>query len=153
MPSYLLITLHLLSAVIWVGGMFFAYVALRPTAAEQLEPPARLKLWVGVFSRFFPFVWIAIILLPVTGYMMIFSFYQGFEHTPHYINTMNVLGLVMILLYLHLFFAPYKRLKLAVTAENWPEAGKKLAQMRILIAVNLTIGLIVVALAGAGRYL
>ena len=153
MPSYLLITLHLLSAVIWVGGMFFAYIALRPTAAEQLEPAVRLKLWVGVFSRFFPFVWVAVILLPLTGYMMIFSFYQGFEHTPTYIHTMNGLGIVMLLLYLHVFFAPYKRLKLAVAAENFPEAGKKLAQIRILIAVNLTIGLIVVAVAAAGRYL
>lgn len=153
MPSYLLLTLHLLSAVIWVGGMFFAYIILRPTAAEQLEPPVRLTLWVGVFQRFFPFVWIAVILLPITGYMMIFSFYQGFEHAPTYIHTMNGLGIVMILLYMHVFFAPYKRLKLAVAAQNWPEGGKKLAQIRILIAINLTIGLIVVAVAGAGRYL
>ena len=33
------IPLHLLAAVIWVGGMFFAYMALRPVAASLLEPP------------------------------------------------------------------------------------------------------------------
>ena len=38
------ITLHLLSAVIWVGGMFFAYMVLRPAAATLLEPPQRLPL-------------------------------------------------------------------------------------------------------------
>lgn len=153
MPSYILIALHLLSAVVWVGGMFFAYVVLRPTAAAQLEPPARLKLWSGVFSRFFPYVWIAVILLPLTGYMMIFTFYQGFEHTPKYIHTMNGLGIVMILIYMHVFFAPYRRLKQAVAAEDWPTGGKKLAQIRILIAINLLIGLVVVAIAAAGRYL
>ena len=33
----LAITLHLLAAVIWVGGMFFAYIAMRP-AAQFLDP-------------------------------------------------------------------------------------------------------------------
>lgn len=153
MPSYILLSLHLLSAVVWVGGMFFAYIILRPTAAAQLEPPARLTLWTEIFSRFFPFVWIAVALLPVTGYMMVFSFYQGFEHAPKYIHIMNGLGILMFLLYLHVFFAPYKRLKLAVAEENWPEGGKKLNQIRILIGVNLAIGLVVIAVAGAGRYL
>ncbi len=153
MPSYILLALHVLSAVIWVGGMFFAYVVLRPTAAAQLEPPVRLTLWVGVFSRFFPYVWAAVILLPLTGYIMMFSFYQGFENAPKFIHTMNGLGIVMILLYLHVFFAPYKRLKQAVAIEDWPAAGKKLAQIRILIGVNLTIGLIVISVAAAGRYL
>lgn len=153
MPSYILLALHVLAAVIWVGGMFFAHVVLRPTAAAQLEPPVRLKLWVGVFNRFFPFVWIAVLLLPITGYIMVFSFYQGFEHAPTYIHIMNGLGILMILIYLHIFFAPYKRLKLAVTSENWPEGGKKINQIRMMVGINLVIGLIVVAVAAAGRYL
>jgi len=153
MPSYILLALHLLSAVVWVGGMFFAYMALRPAAAEQLEPPQRLKLWVGVFSRFFPFVWIAVVLLLSTGYMMTFTFYQGFEQAPKYIHIMNGLGIIMVLLYMHVFFAPYKRLKQAVANEDWPTGGKKLAQIRLLIAINLSLGLIVVIAASAGRYL
>lgn len=153
MPSYLLIALHILSAVIWVGGMFFAYVVLRPTAAAQLAPPARLKLWAGVFSRFFPYVWTAVILLLVSGYMMVFKFYQGFEQAPTFIHTMNGLGIVMILIFMHVFFAPYKRLKQAIANEDWPTGGKKLAQIRLLIAINLTIGLVVIAIAAAGRYL
>lgn len=38
----LAITLHVLSAVVWVGGMFFAWMALRPVAASLLEPPPRV---------------------------------------------------------------------------------------------------------------
>ena len=153
MPSYILLTLHVLSAVIWVGGMFFAYVVLRPTAATQLEPPVRLKLWAGVFSRFFPYVWGAVVLLPLTGYIMIFTFYQGFENAPKFIHAMNGLGIVMILIYMHVFFAPYKRLKQAVASENWPEGGKRLNQIRMLVGTNTVLGLIVISVAAAGRYL
>jgi len=38
------IPLHFLATVIWVGGMFFAYMALRSVAASLLEPAQRLPL-------------------------------------------------------------------------------------------------------------
>jgi len=146
------IALHVLAAVVWVGGMFFAYVCLRPTAAQQLEPPVRLQLWVGVFQRFFPFVWLSVFFLPVTGYLMIFTIWGNFSATPLYVHIMNGLGIVMILIYMHVFFAPFKRLKLAVAAQDWPDGGKRLNQIRGLIRINLTLGLITVVVASAGRY-
>ena len=146
LPSISL-TLHILSAVIWVGGMFFAYLFLRPVAAQQLQPPQRLALWAGVFKRFFPFVWLSICLLLLTGYYMTFAMWNGFAAAPAYVHIMNALGSVMILIYLHVYFAPYKRLRQAVAAQDWPMGGKKLNQIRILIAVNLSLGLIVIAVA------
>lgn len=146
------ILLHVLSAVVWVGGMFFAYVCLRPTAAQQLEPPARLQLWVGVFSRFFPFVWLSVLFLPLTGYLMIFTIWGNFAATPLYVHVMNGTGILMILIYMHVFFAPFKRLKLAVAAQDWPDAGNRLNQIRGLIRINLTLGLITVVIASGGRY-
>ena len=53
----ILLFLHLTGVAVWVGGMFFAWVCLRPVAAVQLQPPARLSLWLAVFARFFPWVW------------------------------------------------------------------------------------------------
>ena len=67
------IGLHILAAVIWIGGMFFAYMVLRPVAASQLEPPARLTLWAACFDRFFVWVWLAVVLLPLSGYWILFS--------------------------------------------------------------------------------
>lgn len=145
--------LHVLSVVIWVGGMFFAYSFLRPVAAQQLEPPLRLKLWVGVFKRFFPYVWLSVILLPLTGYLMMFSIWQGFAAAPLYIHLMQGLGIVMILIYLHVYFAPFGRLKRMVASEDWPQAGKALAQIRVLVGINTMIGLLVVVIASGGRFL
>ena len=111
--------LHVLAVVIWVGGMFFAYMALRPVAASQLEPPVRLKLWVGVFGKFFPWVWASIIVILVTGFWII-SLYGGFKGLPLHINVMMASGIIMMMIFMHVFFAPYNKLKRAVAAEDWP---------------------------------
>ena len=147
------IALHVLTAVIWVGGMFFAYMALRPVAASLFDPPQRLPLWVHVFGKFFPFVWLAVIILPVTGYWMTYVLFGGFSNSPLYVNLMHGMGMLMILIFLHVFFAPYRRLKQAVTDQNWPEGGKRLAQIRILIGINLILGLLVVVIGSGGRFL
>ena len=146
------IALHVISVVIWVGGMIFAHQFLRPAAAKQLEPPVRLTLWVGVFSRFFPIVWITIILIPLTGYYMMFHLFGGFAGAPIYIHIMNGIGTLMILIYLHVYFAPFKRLKKFVAAQTWPEAGKQLNMIRSLVGLNMSLGLIVIAIAAGGRY-
>jgi uncharacterized membrane protein len=147
------LVLHILSAVVWVGGMFFAYMFLRPVAAMQLEPPARLQLWVSVFQKFFPFVWLSILFLPLTGYMMIFDIWGSMGGAPLYVHIMNGLGMVMILMYLHVYFAPFKRLKEAVITQDWQEGGRNLNIIRKMIGINMMIGLIVIIVASAGRTL
>ena len=145
--------LHILSAVVWVGGMFFAYMFLRPVAAMLLEPPERLHLWVGVFKKFFPFVWLAILFLPLTGYMMIFDIWGSMAKTPLYVHIMNGLGIVMILIYLHVYFAPFKRLKEAIIKQDWPEGGRNLNIIRKMVGINTVIGLLVIVIVSAGRTL
>jgi len=147
------IVLHVLSAALWVGGMFFAHQVLRPIAVSQFEPPVRLRLWSGVFSRFFPWVWLFVLLLPLSGYWMIFRFYGGMQGIGLSIHLMQGLGWIMILIYTHLFFAPYKRLREAVVTEQWPEAGRQLNQIRRMVGINLVLGLLVIVIAAGGRYL
>lgn len=147
----LALTLHVLSAVVWVGGMFAAYVCLRP-AAGVLDTPQRLKLWRGFFARFLPWVWAAAVLLVVTGYWMLLVYFGGFAGTPPYVDVMQALGWVMVLLFAGLFHGPWLKFKRAVDAGDWPAAGASLHQIRRIIAINLPIGLIVVVIGGTGRY-
>ena len=148
----LAITLHLLAAVIWVGGMFFAYMSLRPVAATLFEPPVRLTMWCHVFSRFFPWVWISVVALLATGFWII-KIFGGMGAVGIHIHIMLLLGIIMILIFMHLFFSPYKKLKRAVTSEDWQAASAALNTIRHLIAINLSFGLIVVVIASGGRYL
>lgn len=147
------LVLHLLSAVVWVGGMFFAYMFLRPVAASQLEPPVRLTLWVGVFKKFFPFVWLSILFLPLTGYLMIFDIWGSMGAAPVYVHVMNGLGTVMVLIYLHVYFAPFKHLKEAVIKQDWPEGGRNLNIIRKMVGINTLIGLLTIIIVSAGRTL
>jgi uncharacterized membrane protein len=149
----LAIVLHILSAVLWVGGMFFAHQVLRPVAVQQFEPPQRLKLWAQVFKRFFPWVWVCIVLLPLSGYWVVYRLFGGMSDVGLHIHIMQALGWLMILLFLHLYFVPFRRLKDAVITEQWPQAGKQLNQIRLIVGVNLSLGLIVSAIAAGGRYL
>lgn len=143
--------LHLMSVVVWVGGMFFAYVVLRPVAASVLEPPQRLTLWAGVFGKFFPWVWVSVGLILVTGLYMLMLLSSA--TVPHYAWTMLVLGVVMMLIFAHLFFAPYGRLKRAVGAQDWKAGGAALMQIRRMVGINLSLGLLTIVVVFLGRAL
>jgi uncharacterized membrane protein len=145
------LALHILGAVVWVGGMFAAYICLRP-AAGALDPPVRLKLWRAFFTKFLPWVWVAILLLLASGYWMVFSTFGGFAKLPLYINLMQGIGWVMIALFLWLFHGRWLRFKRAVDASDWPTAAANLNRIRQIIAVNLPLGLLVVVIGASGRY-
>ena len=141
--------IHLLAALIWVGGMFFAYVALRPAAAEVLEPPQRLSLWDAVFRRFFSWVWGAVSILMVSGLYMVYL-YGGLAHVARHIHIMLVIGLTMMVIYGYVYFACYVPFSLHVAKQRWKEAGEILAKIRKLIAINLSLGLLTVCVAVIG---
>ena len=135
--------IHLLSVLIWVGGMFFAYMVLRPSVVEILEPSQRLRLWDAVFRRFFRWVWGAIAALLISGLYMIYL-YGGIAHAAPHVHIMLTSGLAMMAIYCYVFFACFKPLSLHVANQRWQEAGAMLAKIRKLVAVNLSLGILTV---------
>jgi uncharacterized membrane protein len=145
------LVLHVLSAVVWVGGMLFAHQVLRPAAAA-LEAGPRLELWARVLGRFFAWVIAAIVLLLATGFFMLFRTFGGFAGAALYLQLMMGLGIVMMLAFFHVFFAPWRRFRAAVARRDWPEGGRQLAQIRAVVAINLMLGIVTIAVASGGRY-
>jgi uncharacterized membrane protein len=146
----LAIMLHLLGVVVWVGGMFFAYLALRPAAAQLLQPPQRLPLWSATLERFFRWVWVSVVLVLGSGFYMV-AVIAGFGRIPAHIYAMLYVGVLMALIFAYVFFSPFPTLKRAVAGGDWQQAGTALNQIRIAVAVNLGLGLanIVIATVGA----
>jgi Predicted integral membrane protein len=113
-------TLHVLAALVWVGGMFFAWLVLRPATVAALEGPARLRLWVEVFRRFFVWVWLAVAILAISGIGMLHMRFSGFETAPKYVHVMIGGGIAMFALFMRIQALLLPELKAAVQAEDWP---------------------------------
>jgi uncharacterized membrane protein len=135
--------LHLLCAVLWVGGMFFAYVVLRPSMAA-IEAPQRMLLHTRVFKKFFLVIWHAMPLILITGFAMI-ALRWDMATAPWQLNAMMGLGLLMAAVFLAIFFGPYRQFR-RTTDRNRMAAS--LDNIRKLIGVNLILGLVTVIVAG-----
>jgi uncharacterized membrane protein len=141
---------HLLGVVVWVGGMFFAHMALRPSAAELLEPPQRLPLLAATLGRFFAWVVVAVVAIVASGFGLIAGM-GGFRAVGVHVHAMTGIGLAMVAIFAYLRVVPYPRLRTAVAAKAWPVAGAAMGTLRRLVAVNLLLGLATIAVAVLGR--
>ncbi|WP_349972120.1 CopD family protein [Pseudomonas caspiana] len=148
-PFSLVYTLHVLAALVWVGGMFFAWMVLRPAVVSALQGPARLKLWLEVFPRFFAWVWAVVVVLPITGVGMINLQFVSFETAPRYVQVMMGLYVVMTALFIRIQSLQLPELRRAVEAEQWAEGAAALGRIRRLVGINLLVGLTVIAIAAA----
>jgi uncharacterized membrane protein len=131
--------------------MFFALLVLRP-ATGPLEPPVRLQLWSRVLDSFFRWVIASIVLLLATGYGMVFAVFGGFAGIGTYVHVMQGLGIIMMLAFLHVYFAPWARMRRALARQDYPEAARQLNQIRAIVTLNLVLGIVTVAVASGGRY-
>ena len=139
----LLLFLHLAAAIFWMGGMAFMVLALRPPAQAQLQPPVRLALVTAVLTRFFAVVLASIVVLLATGAWFFLQAPAG--GAPPGWHAMAALGLVMMAIFGHIWFVPYRRLRQAVAAGDWPQGGTQMGRLTLLAKINLGIGWVAIA--------
>jgi uncharacterized membrane protein len=140
--------LHEVATVVWIGGMFFAHFALRPTLKQSLEPPARIAVALGVFRRFFPLVWVSIATLWLTGIWVSILVFK--EKVGLHVVIMAAIAFLMTLVFVYLFVMPYRKMRIAVEYENWRWASVKFSNIRKLMFLNLMLGMLTIAVAVAG---
>ena len=146
MPITIAIVLHTLAVVVWVGGMFFAHMALRPAVAT-LPPEVRLPLLVRVFERFFPWVWASVLIILATGYGALFALFGTTITANRSVYSMMILGNLMTVLFLYVWFFPYRRLRSALAAQMLPLAALQQARIRHVIFINLILGILTIIIA------
>jgi uncharacterized membrane protein len=144
-----LLLLHLLAAMAWVGGMFFAYFCLRPSAAEVLDPPQRLPLWVATLGRFLRYMSVAVLVVLASGLGMLLQ--VGFRAAPLGWHVMFAVGLVMAAVYATIHLGLLPRLRAHCGASAWPAAAQVLNRIRQLVALNLALGVLAVVAAVSAR--
>ena len=141
-----LLTIHLLGAALWVGGIGFLLLILRPSVAV-LEPRDRLALHAQVFARFFRMLWHVVPLVLATGYIVLLGFYGGFKGVGWPVHLMHFTGLMMALLFLVIFFVPFRALRLAAAAGDLAAGAAAMARLRMLASINLALGVVTLAAA------
>ena len=145
-----LLFIHLLAAAFWVGGMATLHFAVRPAAVATLEPPLRLRTMAAALRRFFVGVDAAVTLLFVTGVAMILL--AGGFRTVHWrIEAMMGIAIVMAGIYVYIRASVFRAMRRAVEESAWPVAAARLNTVRLLVTVNLALGVAVFAVAIVGR--
>ena len=139
-----LVLFHLLAVIVWIGGMFFAHVCLRPVAAAQLPPPQRLPLLAAILGRFFVVVGWALALLWGSG---VIRFAQVGAAIPASWLAMAGIAAVMTAILVLIVFRFHRPMVAAVAASDWPKAGAAMNAIRGLVLTNLLLGVLTVAIA------
>lgn len=139
----LLLFAHLAAAIFWMGGMAFMLLALRGPATQQLQPPLRLPLLNAVLGRFFVVVAISIAVLLTSGVILMLP--AGMAGAPPGWHAMAGIGVLMMLIFGHIYFVPYRRLQRAVAAADWAAGGKNMGQITLLARINLGLGWLAIA--------
>ncbi len=139
----LLVFLHLVAAIVWMGGMAFILLAMRPAALAVLQGPPRPQLILAALQRFFPLVWLSIAVILLTGLGLLLA--VGFARAPIGWHAMFGIGLLMMAIFAHIYFAPFRRARRAADAQDWPAVGRAIAQMHPLVVLNFVLGWMAIA--------
>lgn len=132
----LVLLVHLAAAIFWMGGMGFLLLALRPALHAQLQPPVRLPLIAQVLARFFAVVGVSVAVLLASGLWLLLPAAAA----PPGWHAMAAIGLAMMLIFGHIWWAPYRRLQRAVAAGDWPAGGRCMGQITLLARINFALG-------------
>jgi copper resistance protein D len=68
---FTLVILHIFAAVTWVGGMIFLSLVLAPLVRNRKAVPECMALFRSAALRFRPIVWVAMVILVMTGPMLL----------------------------------------------------------------------------------
>lgn len=140
----ILVFVHLVGAVTWMGGMGFILAAMRPAAFAVLQAPARPQFILAALQRFFPLVWLSVALILSSGLTIMLQ--VGFAQAPVSWHVMLGIGVVMMAVFAHIYFAPYRRARAAAAHQDWPTLGRALEQIHPLVMTNFTLGWIAIAI-------
>ena len=138
--------LHLIAAIVWMGGMACLLFALRPAALALLEGPVRARLMVGVWQRFFNIVAGCVVVLFFSGMHLYTSGFRaikavaGTGSVAWGWNLMLLVGVFMFFIFGHIYFGGFRKFKRAVAAGDFPVAAQAAAQIHTLVVTNFVLG-------------
>lgn len=142
--STLIIFLHVLSAIIWIGGMIVIRFGVHYSMQKIEEPKQRLGRTLENLQRFFNMVIVSIVLLLLTAIIMILAI--DFKQTSLYsiVILKEAIWIVMTLIFAFIYLKRQKAQK-AFDNGDFLNAKNHLEPLaKYLIPINIILGLFAV---------
>ena len=144
--SSIIVFLHVISAVIWVGGMIAIRFAVHYSMQNIEEPKIKLARTLELLKRFFFMVIPAILTLLITAIIMIIAL--GFKGTELYsvVIVKEIIWTIMTLIFITIYIKRNKAQK-AFNSGDFASAKNNLLPIATyFIPINIILGLIAIFL-------
>ncbi|PLY04818.1 MAG: hypothetical protein C0625_15690 [Arcobacter sp.] len=144
--SSIIVFLHVISAIVWVGGMIAIRFAVHYSMQEIEDPKIKLGRTLETLRRFFNMVIPAIIILLLSAIIMIIAL--KFKGTPLYnfVIAKEAIWTIMTIVFI-VIFIKRKQASKAFEEGKFPLAKEKLMPIaQYLIPLNIILGLVAIYL-------
>ena len=144
--SSIIVFLHVISAVIWVGGMIAIRFAVHYSIQNIEEPKIKLARTLELLKRFFSMVIPAILTLLITAIIMIIAL--GFKGTELYsvVVVKEIIWTIMTLIFITIYIKRNKAQKAFDSGDFASAKNNLLPIATYFIPINIILGLIAIFL-------
>lgn len=141
--SKYIVLIHVLSAVIWVGGMIAIRLFVHTNAVRIDSNVIKFELILNYLKSFFNIALFCIILLFATAILMAIGL--GFKGTPLYtiIHVKEAILTIMLLVFIYIY-KKRNRAQEFFDSHNYEATKKELKPIGILIPINIVLGLVAI---------
>ena len=144
--STLIIFLHLISAIIWIGGMIVIRFAVHYSMQNIEDPKIKLGRTLENLKRFFSMVIPSIILLLITAIIMILALQLKESELYKFAIAKELIWTVMTIIFIIIYMKRNKAQK-AFDSGDFATAKNHLVLLaKYLIPTNIVLGLIAIIL-------
>lgn len=154
----LIIFLHIISAVIWVGGMIAVRFAVHQSMALISDPKLRLERSAHVLKRLFTIVWPFVIVLIITAVLMAVGFQFRAaamdvngnvinEYMMSVYNTVHIKEAIWIIMSINFAAMVFRRRKAEIALRQGDlEGAKNMLGLiaKYMVPVNIVLGVIAI---------
>lgn len=139
--SKYIIFFHILSAIIWIGGMVAIRFSVHYAMQNISEPKVKLARTLEILKRFFNIVIPAIVLLIITAVFMAIGF--GFKGTPLYmvVHIKEAIWTLMTAVFIYIYIKRNRAERAFISGDLEKTKSELSLIPKYLIPLNIILGL------------
>ncbi len=142
--SAVIVFLHIIGAVIWVGGMIAIRVAVHPALQAIDENKTKLGTTLKIVGRLFNLVLPFVIIIILTAILMAVGL--GFKHSPLYwlVHVKEGIWTVMAINYTYMYIKRAKAQRLFDSGDLKGAKAQVANFANLLLPINIILGVIAI---------